>query len=269
VRNGAPLNSVKISEIGLGGTQFPATYAIISNGDPNALVHLRIFTGLGAVGQTSVGDPVNLSEADVVVPTDRLALLRVPITWLCAHQAYDKGGSDHYVENHCPEGTTCVGGQCIGWAVDSASLPAYSDGAVFGDGSCFDTLGCFATGTSVPLDPATCTIAAPPAGVGINVAIVSDKGQGGVCANGASECLVPLDADLATGWHDNGAGRLGLPAGVCNPINATRAVRAVAVTTSCATKTPSVPTCGLWSSVGSGGTLNAPLPSGVSEAGAD
>jgi hypothetical protein len=101
----------------------------------------------------------------------------------------------------------------------------------------------------------------PSGGSGVNVALVLPPGGAGICDD--HTCLVPLD-QASDGWSDLGNGRLQLPTAVCSLKTGT--IEGVAVTTSCATKTPPTPTCGPWSSASSNlGTVDAAAPNGAGD----
>jgi hypothetical protein len=94
--------------------------------------------------------------------------------------------------------------------------------------------------------------------------MIRKAGVPGICS--AEACYVPLDQDATEGWSESGD-KILLPPAVCNrltsPSSPNLSILGVAVTTSCATKTPSVPTCGPWSSVGgSTATFEAGTPAG-------
>ncbi len=250
---------------------FPTTLAIVEHSSPSGgadTVLVRASIGIAGGAASPVGSPLVNREAVTTIPRDRVGLLRLHLEWLCVGTAdVDATG---YVAGLCPEGTTCIGGQCVDWSVGSAALPAYEESAVFGggtaagDGACFDTSGCFAAGTLVAPD-ANCTIPAPATGEP-NVAIVTKDGRG-ICSGGA--CLVPLDGDAVTGFTREGA-RLKLPSAVCSTAKTCSGCKdrslpvGVALTTSCATKLPGLPTCGPWSAVKHPATTGASAPAGVS-----
>jgi alpha-tubulin suppressor-like RCC1 family protein len=243
--------------VGPDGVHIPATLAIVA-GKEVAPVIIRIIARHG--GKLRV-----LREATTTVPTDRVALLRMPIQWLCDGQA--KEPEPGQVESTCPEGQTCVAGTCQDQAVDSATLPPYSPGEVFGggtgagDGVCLDTVTCFAKGAAAVVDLSSCSIAMPEnSTAGINIALVRPPNTEGIC--GPDACLIPLDANSDAGWREQGS-HIVLPAVVCKRLQ-DGMVTAVAVTTACPTKTESVPTCGPWSSVSDpGATFDAGAPQGI------
>jgi hypothetical protein len=240
---------------------FPTTLAILGNGDPSTILHIRISAGVGGTDETKVGRPLILREIATTVPAEGVSLLRVHLEWLCIGSARALG--DKYVEGTCPEGSACIAGECVDWAIDSSKLPAYDEHQVFGGGSakgegaCFDTVKCFEEAAAATVDVGACTIAKPSGGAGVNVAIVTAPGQGGICSRGT--CLVPLDSATPAGFVDAGD-RLQLPKPLCKKL-ADGVASGVAVTTSCATKTIDVPTCGPWSAIVTNpGTFDAGLP---------
>jgi hypothetical protein len=250
---------------------FPMTLAIVSNGDPRTKVQIRVAAGRSTGGHSVVGIPLLLREITTSVPVDRVALLRVHLEWLCVGYAKENPAPDTYVEGNCPvDGLTCVAGECVDFALDSTTFPDYDESLVFGgghagrgDGTCFDTLACFA-GAEVVTPDAACTIPMPAGdAVRVNVGLVSARCQGGICDDASATCVVPLDTATPAGWIEKD-GRIRLPPAAC------RKARAVLVTTSCPTKTASVPTCGPWSEVLTpAGTFNASFPDAAVGACAD
>jgi hypothetical protein len=256
---------------------FPMTFAVVSNGDPSTKVQIRVAAGLSkGGGHSAVGLPLLLREVTTTVPVDRVALLRVHLEWLCVGYAKQNPAPDTYVEGNCPvDGLTCIAGECVDFALDSSTFPDYAESLVFGgghagagDGTCFDTLACFA-GAEVVTPDGGCTIPMPSGDrARVNVGLVSSKCQGGVCADGSATCVVPLDASTPAGWTEI-SGRIHLPPAAC------RKASGILVSTSCATKTASTPTCGPWSEILTpAGTFNATPPDSgptgtCSDAGAD
>lgn len=237
------------SEHLLGPTQLqlPGTLALVAGSDPSSPVTVRV----AAWQRTRLR---LVRDVVTTVPTDRIALLQVTLEWLCDGMARE-GALPGTVQSTCPDGETCIGGECLSNVVDSSKLPDYQPGKVYGDGgtpasgACFDVLGCFESASIVPIvDRATCVIDRPSGGLGANVAMVLAPSSDGTCSKGA--CLVPLDGFSDTGWTAVGD-RLQLPPAVCKRIDAGR-VAGIAVTTACPTKTASFPICGPGSSVPGG-----------------
>jgi len=278
-RSGQALKNFVFDEVGNEGLlTLPATLAIVGNDDPKTTILLRVWTELKVdIGGEQKDEARTLVEVSTTIPADRIALLRVPMQWLCLGSGEIKG---NYVEGVCDEGTSCIGGKCLDWNVDSSTLPTYDPKLVFGggsaegDGTCFDTLACFASdlgGYVVPMseiDTGTCSIASPGGGGPINVALVTERGQGGICYGAIDRCLVPLDESKVAGWHEDN-GRIVLPPGVCTPEKFfSGKMLEIAVTTGCATKTEQLPTCGPWSTVDKpDGTFDAAPPTGLGDGG--
>jgi hypothetical protein len=220
-----------------------------------------------------------LREAITTIPTNRLAVLPMPLSWLCDGQIMQVGSMGPDVTqpdfaSNCPNpAQACVNGTCQDPTVDSSTLANYTPGGVFGGGSpdgggsCFDTLLCFNGATDAQVDMTTCTIPAPADATKFNVAlrqhVPGDGGPGdGICNADNSLCLVPLDSG-PTGWFgvSSSAGpRIQLPAGVCKEL-AANLTPGLLATSACAAKTPSLPTCGPWSSIVAPETKDASAPS--------
>jgi hypothetical protein len=244
-----------VDELGRPGLlTFPTTLSIVSNDDPSTSVHIRVLTGRASGGGTRVGAPRTLREVVTNVPADRVALLHLTIDWLCVGAA--KPEPDGYVEGLCPEGLTCIAGQCVDWTIDAATLPAYDESEVFGggsrrgDGECFDTLACFSQGAIADVSLDDCSVALPAGGPGANVALVLAPSEGGICLDATNgPCLVPLTSGAREGYRVAGDRAL-LPRAACDRLAEAPDVRkviGVATTAACATKTERLPTCGPWS----------------------
>jgi len=254
VAQGAPL--YKQDFIKLGGPdaeiKLPGTLAVLVDDQaPSTPVTLRVVAWQGAV-------PRVLQEIVTTVPLTEQVALRMPVQWLCDGSALPSLDEDGLPDatSTCAAGETCIAGTCTANTVSSATLPAFSAKNVFGggtgdgDGSCFDTAPCFASPTTVVVDTTACTISTNGA-VNVALAVASD----GIC--GSNGCFVPLDANSAFGWQpvSGQTGTLQLPQALCGPTGkiASGDVLAVVtspVTTSCALKGESLPTCGPWSSAG-------------------
>jgi hypothetical protein len=195
-------------------------------------------------------------EAVVKVPTDRTALLPMPLHWLCDGNFRDSDDGSGSYQSACDDGQTCVAGVCADANISSEALPTYAPGLVFGGGDdqgkggrCIDVAECFADSKSVSLD-AKCTFAAPKAldASAFNVAIELAAGGDGVCTSGKDpRCFLALDNDATEGWQVVGD-RVHLPPFLCTLISEKKAL-GVTTTTACPTKDASVPTCGPWTNV--------------------
>ena len=91
-------------EVGPEGLRIPATLGIIAGKDPSVPVTVRVIA-------RKSGELRVLREAITTIPTDRVATLRVPITWLCDEMVVDDGNGG--AKSACAEGETCVSGSCV------------------------------------------------------------------------------------------------------------------------------------------------------------
>jgi hypothetical protein len=234
-------------------SMIPATLTLVS-GDRRDPVTIRVS------GQKR-GKWRTYREATTTVPTDRSALLRMPVQWLCDDSAKamtyrdQNGVTQIRMLSACEDGNTCVAGKCLPSLIHESTLPDYKPQDVFGGaseperGQCFDTIPCMAAGSVVEPD-ADCTVKKPESGA-VNVALrVTNDG---ICdVTTGTVCFVPLDEDVAEGWSQvEGSDRLQLPEAVCEKLKS-RLVNAVYVSSECPTKRPAIPPCGPWSNVGKG-----------------
>jgi hypothetical protein len=262
---------------GPNGVRIPGTLGVV--GDPNnpsAPVEIQIIARQAGSGSSPAGAHV-LRDVTTTVPSGTTSLLRMPIEWLCWNQVT---GTSSSPSSTCPVGQTCIAGSCSSNSVDSAYLKPYSPSSVFGgsnnaaSGECLNAISCFASAVLETPDPSDCSIAAPAgASAGLNVALLRNNlsdatdevnGSGvGLCpppSGNTPICYVPLDQDPTEGWSLSG-GKVMLPPAVCRLLTtaspapaANVAVVGVVVasaTAACPAKTPEIPTCGAWDSVGS------------------
>jgi hypothetical protein len=232
--------------VGADALRLPATLGLLSGGDSTSVT-------VRAIGYQA-GHARVLVEAVTIVPTDRVAMLRMPLSWLCDGQVKETNASDGttHAASTCPDGATCRAGACVDATTSAADLPAFAPADVFGggtgdgDGACFDAASCF-TGSAKPAtpDPATCTIDVPSGGAGPNVAVALDPGKAGFCDAGA--CYVVLAAESPFGWQTQ-AGRVALPQAVCGLV--AKGDARVVVSTACPSRRASIPVCGPWSAAG-------------------
>lgn len=212
---------------------------------PSAPIHVTVRATQGGVART-------LRQITTMIPAGRVALLQVPIDWLCYD--VDGTGDEPYV---CSGDETCIAGECADSYVDPDSLPDYVPRD--GGGECFDTVACFSEGTAATVDLDSCSIEG--ATNRTSVALVTKAGSRGICAPGY--CLIPLDASSAFGWHRDG-GKIEMPDAVCDRLQNDDAAVTIVTTTACDQKTEELPTCGPWSSAGGRATFDAGLPEGIS-----
>jgi hypothetical protein len=263
--------------------KIPATLSVVAGEKENETIEIKVVA-------LRDDEPRTLNKTITTMPTDRVAMLRVPMQWLCTDNdgdfITDFGDGDY--ESGCDEKngkeTACVAGACEDVHLNSSKLPDFAEDAVFGGsddpgsgGTCFPTEACFDAGHTVMPDENCVLSFEPESDDIINFAVLA--ADGGICRGGL--CYVALDQSRDFGWYelDDGAGppgaggasgeggagsdaeppmkapaarRFQLPQGVCNRISDGRAY-GVRVSTDDAcevTKTPRYPTCGPWSSVG-------------------
>jgi hypothetical protein len=195
-----------------------------------------------------------IREVVTTVPKDRIAALKMPIQWLCWDQvALDEKNVAHTA---CKDiNQTCVAGTCVNKEVDPSTLDDFSPDKVFGggtgtngDGTCFDTTGCFNTSVDAPTAVVGDDCVIKTTGE-VNVAIRVDSA--GIC--GAAGCFVPIDAKSEFGWQAGDSGTIKLPRAVCDRISISHTASGVSVAATSATcplKSNSIPTCGPWSASG-------------------
>jgi hypothetical protein len=236
------------------GEPMPGTLAIVPPNAGGQTVRVRLIAEQNMSPEPPVVRVVR--EAVVKVPTDRTALLPMPLHWLCDGVYRDSDDGSGSYQSDCDEGQTCVAGVCADANIKTESLPDYAPGLVFGGGDdqgnggrCMDVAECFGDSKPVVLD-SHCTFAVPKGADAtmFNVAVELATGGDGVCTDGAApRCFLPLDSDPVEGWQIVGS-RVELPPAVCTLIGKKKALQ-VTTTAACPTKDPSVPTCGPWTNV--------------------
>ncbi|MEY2931825.1 MAG: hypothetical protein RL033_2574 [Pseudomonadota bacterium] len=237
----------------LEGRYLPGTFSIIEGTQAGEFVRVRLVAR--QADRTRV-----VREAALKIPRERTALLTMPIQWLCDGHVKQEGTQ---ARSSCDEGYTCIGGTCQLDEIDEASLPTYQSAEVFGGGNatgggtCFDTLPCFEQSSEPSLDRDTCILNTAP-GDDLNVAAVLPPGGDGHCTT--DHCWIPLDASPLTGWSPSESGdTVQLPRALCELVSTGGAT--VRASRSCPSKTPSTPTCGPWTLVGTeAGDEQLPLP---------
>ena len=242
----------------------PGTIAVIEGSTPAPVVSVEV-VGI-RTPESGPAEARTFSKVTTTIPRERIALLRVPVQWLCDETAVDDGTGSYATS--CPpidgKEAACVAGRCQLVKVDSDALPTFDARDVFGGGEsaddplarCFDTLECFDRGVDVDRDDLgdDCTLELDDEGAH-NVALRLAEGEAGICHGTGQEapCYVPLDQDELWGWRyeedaPEGKVRLALPPAVCDRLD-NGIIEAVRVTTVCETKTARYPTCGPWSAV--------------------
>jgi hypothetical protein len=242
-QNGQILRSQDLDILPAGDVAMPGTLALVPPNSGGQTVRIRV-----AAKQTA-GDKSTeriVREAIVKVPTDRIALLRMPLHWLC----------DVDASPACDLGDTCKGGLCVQADQDLNDLPDFTPAQVFGGGDaqgvgsyCLDAEGCFSHEDVLTPNKADCSVPLPAGAdpASLNVALVLPGGTDGHCIKGPSgtledgTCFVPLDSDPDEGFAIAG-NKIVLPQAACKRLG----VVGVAVSTACRTKDLSVPICGPW-----------------------
>lgn len=220
-----------------GQIHLPGTLGLLAPDKADAAITVMVSARTGGDhGKVRV-----VREITTTVPQERVVTMPLPIEFLCDGQA-TTDESDHPLST-CPDGQTCVAGTCQTKKVDSSKLHSYSEGDVYGDGTCFDGAQCWTQPVVAELDAADCSITAPPAGA--NVALQTE-GEG-IC--GPVGCFVTLDADSVEGWQVRPDGRVQLPEAVCKQVKLGKIVNVVYQPSGegCSQKGANLPTCGPWS----------------------
>ena len=238
----------------------PSTLGLLAPEDPaNAI---RIEVGVRSGGKEG---PVRVvREVVTTIPEDRVAMLNLPIQFLCKKDNIPFDNENHLKPSDCPEGKTCIAGTCQDSVVDSSTLPDYDEDEVYGGsgdpskGVCFDVQKCFGAAQLVDattVDLATCTFPLPAGSTGEDLNFALGVESDGIC-NGIG-CFVALDAKSDTGWKLNEEGTaIVLPQGVCDNLASIttsdlKVLQIVqsAVAEDCPLKEVKYPSCGPWSAV--------------------
>jgi hypothetical protein len=191
-----------------GEAKIPATFAIVAPEGQSPTVEVRV-VGFNASG------PRTFNKVVTTVPSDRVAVLHMPIQWLCDKTVLDLG-ADSYESKCAPIGedeTSCVAGTCQKVSVREDSLPTFAPPDVFGggerpedpSGKCFDTVACFTRGLRVYPDAACRVSLVAPATRALNFALRPTAADEGICGTD-HDCFIPLDKSDIYGWKELGAG---------------------------------------------------------------
>lgn len=231
-----------------GAFLLPGTLTLVASEEPSDAIQILVT----AFARGREGTPRILREVVTTVPPERTVTLQMPLQFLCDGQA--RIGDDGNVESTCPEGQTCIAGECKDNVVDSATLPDYAPEDIFVPGVCLDVGVCFdfAQGVEVDVDSG-CTID----GVEDKNIALQTEGDG-ICGNVG--CFVALDGNSPLGWETRDDGRIQLPPAVCTQLESGKIVSVVVADTSlsCPFKEVSVPTCGPWSAAGDSQQVDGP-----------
>ncbi len=239
-----------------GSVRLPSTIAIAPPKNPNAVIRVR------AVAFKTDAAKV-LREGITTVPSNRLAVLPLPLKWINSGSA--KGTEAEFQVNPfaknvslCPDLNTKENGICIASSINVDDLKDYNASEIFGGsdtssgGSCFDVPTCFAQRIEVPVDDTTCTVTEPPNMTNIAVSTLSGEGE-----KVGGDNLIVLDEDE---YSVTGA-VISLPKTLCDPNGLKPQRKAIFLSPSCESKSSKYPICGPYST-------GKPLPI-VNDAGLD
>ncbi|MFO0666141.1 MAG: hypothetical protein U0174_19465 [Polyangiaceae bacterium] len=245
-----------------GKVQFPATFLLASTGKP-AVTRIQLVAYRTRTTDPGKGglEPFVLRESVSTVPTDRLARLRVPLSWLdqesvpqatrdewMASGATELDFEAGFPSSCSPDGSKVFrGGACVVSDPDVRGLPEYDADAddPRKAASCFDAEGCFAKSTDLSWNATDCSVATgtqDPAF--LNLALVAADGAGVEIKGSPSSFVVPLDQDpTQLGGYYIDRNRVLLSKVACNALKGGKATRIVG-TGACAAKTAAVNLCG-------------------------
>lgn len=232
------------------GVRLPLTIGLVAEEEPGADTRVQVIGWEGAT-------PRIVREAVTTIPRERVALLHLPLQFLCDHTAQPPASGVDLtgrVGSTCGPDKTCVAGACVASRVDSASLPDYAPEAVFGGSAihggsaCFDVARCFEDAEAIEISALgeDCTFRAPGP---VNVALETSAED--VCGvRDGGRCLVALDGGTEAGFIEN-EGLVTLPPAACDRKHpqgskVSRVLRAPA-RDGCPQKTQALPLCGAWS----------------------
>ena len=201
--SGLPIHDVQYAihpAEGGAGAKLPATVAIVAGEDPTRSLTIQVIA-------IRNGRPRTLREAVTQVPPDRIAVLHMPIQWLCSDQVDNSTGKPL---SECEAGSTCISGACKPNRVEVSQLETYDEARIFGggssagDGQCFQTLECLDDPAALTIQPVSrpngdCTVDWPSNDPKLNLGLLLPAGGDGICND--ERCYVPLDARTPNGWE--------------------------------------------------------------------
>jgi len=254
----------------------PSTLGLVAPDDPTNAI--RIEVGVRSGGKDG---PVRVvREVVTTIPADRVAMLDVPIQFLCKKDDIPFDNNGDLKPSDCPDGKTCIAGTCEDSTVDSSTLPDYDPKSVYGGsgdptkGECFDVAKCFEAAELIDgssLDTGACIFPVPASIKSGELNLALGVESDGIC-NGLG-CFVVLDAGSDTGWKlDESGANVVLPKGICDNLTSEKpsgqkVLQIVQAKTDalCPQKGVQYPTCGPWSAVESS---EPPVPVPTAIAGA-
>lgn len=194
-----------------GAEKIPATLSVVAGEKDNQTVELKVIALRPGEGSGGL-EPRTLNKTITTIPTERIAMLRVPMQWLCTQEVTEIDDGEY--ESNCEPNadgkeTACINGACKEVRVNSANLPDFNEEAVFGGsdsgsgGTCFPTEECFDRGQTLQPDENCVVTFEPDSDEIINFAVLA-KG-GGICRvteTGEKLCYVALDNSKDAGWYE-------------------------------------------------------------------
>lgn len=141
----------------------PGTLGLLGSDDASDAIRIEVGVRNGASGPVRV-----VREAVTTIPQERVAMLSMPIQFLCKKDDIPFDNDDK-LQSECGEGKTCIAGRCEDSYVDSSTLPDWDAARVFGGskdptkGVCFDVQTCFSEAELIDttkLDLASCSFEA-------------------------------------------------------------------------------------------------------------
>jgi hypothetical protein len=224
----------------------PGTYAIVAGDQDNETVRVSLVARRGKQARL-------VRELVTTLPKSRVAMVPMPLQWLCEGTATSKGDHSECYADAKDNGETCNLGRCASAEVDSSELEELDPKQLYGgydtaeeaasNGACFDVVRCFDDSEPVEqVDLDDCSFERPSGAKQLNVGlVVSGDGH---CNEASGTCYIALEQSKVYGWRDVN-GTIRLPPGVCDRL-AKGSVLAVVTSNDCKTKTLSMPTCGPW-----------------------
>lgn len=193
-----------------GAEKIPATLSIVAGEKDNETIELKVIALRPGPGSNGL-EPRTLNKTVTTIPAERVAMLNVPMQWLCNDSASEID-DDEYESNCEPKNgkeTSCVAGTCKDVKLNSSKLPDFSEQAVFGGsdpgsgGRCFPTEACFDAGLTLVPDENCVVSFLPESDEIINFAVLAK--DGGICresGTGEKVCYVALDKSEDAGWFE-------------------------------------------------------------------
>ncbi len=275
VKAGGQIVYDQSTSVGANAQRVPATFKLVKTGDdPTVPITARAIAYSGATA-------IVVNQLTATAPTDRVALLRLPVHFLCFGQTRSEATTDGtpLATVACAEDETCQAGSCVKMAtvldradkqfgngvglapqpvsvgaISTESLPTVAPGDVFGgtdgdgSGTCFDVPGAFKNARQVVPD-AACTIDAFAGvrNIGLVTGAPAGKSRPGI-VDGLGRSIVPLWMESDWGAYTDGA-RLRLPPAVCQKLTTGAVTSILASDDYFVEKSAKYANCGDWSSV--------------------